>query len=474
MTHFYRFRSVEQLLGERYAELERQTIFFAAPEDLNDPMEGPRDIVWVGDRILWSKLFKNYVHYLSYNASIVIASGETPVSDPEVMPCRLNSTEALTPEAKAMAETAWASVGGDLMMNHLINGLADSRRRVRRPELILCIRAIHKQSLEAVRRIHIESKMISPDAWPYNPVHYKTSPTPMDMENQMNTMTDETIRRAFAPILRSRIEGIQIDQILDMYNDSPWLMSHVPSAYVMELCRMAKPNLYMACFTTTFTNTSMWSHYGDRHRGACLIFQGEETSDGPSITLNQATEQENCSQLPTWSPRPMLFHKVQYGNKYGEIDFFNAVGNLTTGNLRDFWYTDGFGQTSSTPDSSPSEGNRYTRKERGSNTLHPDATVKTKDWEYEQEHRLVLSHGLEEPSEAPSEAARAMSYNFRSLEGIIFGMEMSNHDKRMIMEIIGRKCIEDNNPWFRYHQAYYSPEHGGIVASPFSAAILSP
>ena len=52
MTNFYRFRSVEQLLGE-YSELERQTIFFASLEDLNDPMEGFRDIVWHGDSILW-------------------------------------------------------------------------------------------------------------------------------------------------------------------------------------------------------------------------------------------------------------------------------------------------------------------------------------------------------------------------------------------------------------------------------------
>ena len=32
----YRFRSVEQLLGNEFAELERQSIFFTAPEGLND------------------------------------------------------------------------------------------------------------------------------------------------------------------------------------------------------------------------------------------------------------------------------------------------------------------------------------------------------------------------------------------------------------------------------------------------------
>lgn len=35
----FRFRSVENLLGD-YEELETQTIFFAPPYKLNDPMEG--------------------------------------------------------------------------------------------------------------------------------------------------------------------------------------------------------------------------------------------------------------------------------------------------------------------------------------------------------------------------------------------------------------------------------------------------
>ena len=47
---FYRFRSMKYLLGEKYQELERRSIYFANPDKLNDPMEGFRDIVWDGDK----------------------------------------------------------------------------------------------------------------------------------------------------------------------------------------------------------------------------------------------------------------------------------------------------------------------------------------------------------------------------------------------------------------------------------------
>ena len=60
MAEFFRFRSIDALLG-KFQELEKQTIYFASPEELNDPMEGLRDIVWDGDKIVWTNFFKHYV-----------------------------------------------------------------------------------------------------------------------------------------------------------------------------------------------------------------------------------------------------------------------------------------------------------------------------------------------------------------------------------------------------------------------------
>ncbi len=48
--------------------MEKQSIYFARPEELNDPMEGFRDIVWQGDRIVWTNLFRHYLYglYITY------------------------------------------------------------------------------------------------------------------------------------------------------------------------------------------------------------------------------------------------------------------------------------------------------------------------------------------------------------------------------------------------------------------------
>ena len=62
MAEVFRFRNMDKLLGEEYQELEGQTIYFAGPEELNDPMEGFQDLVWCGDKIVWTNLVKHYIH----------------------------------------------------------------------------------------------------------------------------------------------------------------------------------------------------------------------------------------------------------------------------------------------------------------------------------------------------------------------------------------------------------------------------
>ena len=94
MTEFYRFRSREKLLDPCFEELERQTVFFASPDDLNDPMEGFQDLVWSGDHIVWANLLKNYVHCLSWTCTNALVFGNEYNLDPGHIPIRLPAGSA--------------------------------------------------------------------------------------------------------------------------------------------------------------------------------------------------------------------------------------------------------------------------------------------------------------------------------------------------------------------------------------------
>ena len=72
---FYRYRSIKSLLGE-HKELEAQTIYFAGPDELNDPMEGFQDVFWEGDYVLWKNLIRHYVLCLlmSFEVATIMSS----------------------------------------------------------------------------------------------------------------------------------------------------------------------------------------------------------------------------------------------------------------------------------------------------------------------------------------------------------------------------------------------------------------
>jgi hypothetical protein len=51
-----------------------------------------------------------------------------------------------------------------------------------------------------------------------------------------------------------------------------FLLRDFVRSYVLALDAVIHPSWYMACFVANPINASMWSTYGDSHRGICLIF----------------------------------------------------------------------------------------------------------------------------------------------------------------------------------------------------------
>ncbi|HHQ4698336.1 TPA: hypothetical protein ACSP2Q_000989, partial [Aeromonas veronii] len=86
---FYRFRPISRLLSDHIenGELQNQEIFFAHPSQLNDPVEGYRDIIWSGDHIVWENLFRHYVYtlhhsiikFLIFGKEVTLTENDIPV-----------------------------------------------------------------------------------------------------------------------------------------------------------------------------------------------------------------------------------------------------------------------------------------------------------------------------------------------------------------------------------------------------------
>ena len=128
MQFLYRFRRTEQLLGKD-KELERQEIYFPSPEELNDPVEGFKDMFWLGDEIVWKNLIKHYLLCLESICEKFLIDGENFLSHPSTYPYSKRPVTFQRQRIKACIEK---SVNCSSRTNWPRNGLSFLRRgRVR-------------------------------------------------------------------------------------------------------------------------------------------------------------------------------------------------------------------------------------------------------------------------------------------------------------------------------------------------------
>lgn len=181
-------------------------------------------------------------------------------------------------------------------------------------------------------------------------------------------------------------------------------------------------------------NSSIWGHYGDNHKGVCLIFESDEN--------NKISFDKNTNGLE--------LKEIEYKNEFIEIDFFKYLGALPQGKLINTWYKNEKNEISDISYELLNNQDKW-RKSLWKN-FYKVVLSKTKDWEYEKEYRLILSSILNPEIDKKD---RIYKYDFNNLKGLIFGIKTPIEEKLKIIKIIEAKCTESNRDNFEFYQAYY-------------------
>lgn len=167
----------------------------------------------------------------------------------------------------------------------------------------------------------------------------------------------------------------------------------------------------------------------------------------------------DTSSGPTYDFSDHMFYPINYVEGYGQIDFFRMLGRLPIPKLNSTWYSID-GVMSRCADHITS--NEETWRKQYWKNFYRDITVKSKDWAYENEHRLILSSSFDSFADSKD---RSLTYEFKSLKGIIFGIKTKTEDKLKIIKIIEGKCRENNRDDFKFYQARYSTQDKCILYS---------
>ena len=479
---FYRFRSMECLL-DKYQELEKQTIYFASPNELNDPMEGFRDIVWSGDKIVWANFLKHYVYCLNEGYWRHLIAGDSEELDVDDIPILGIWDKLPIPEKQRLFDDIWHRFLSLPKMPEIIEALANSNREIRYIEIRYYLRIMHAAFIEEIIESYIAHGLIS-ESERFEPLEelpasqsLEELPVQVMLEKLLESIalfeeakTEEKINVALRQIevIGNNNRIIQVRNIRQLSSlfptETSWRNSQLvivdfPNIYLKEIERLLWPNWYTACFMKNYHNSSVWGHYADNHKGVCLIFESKQINGSNGFELYYGAGN---------SVREIPLSEIRYVDKPAKVDFFTSIGRLTGKDAKEHWYTDEVGNISECASHIPLEGDMDSDemvdwRKRHWGSFYRDITVKTRDWEYEQECRLILEDGLRQFDD---EKDRALIYDFNSLKGIIFGIKTSDEHrlrmKKKNIEIIQRKCKDHNRTDFKFFQAYYSAEDGKI------------
>lgn len=480
ITQLYRLRSARHLLRD-YNELRDQSIYFAKPDELNDPMEGFRDIVWKGDDVVWTNLFRHYVSCVNLTITLIKLQGNEVTITPNDIPIEGLAGEHPPPMETTILDELCTVVFERCRLHQLIHDLSTSNRPVRRDELLIYLKFIHFVTIDETHNIHVRHG-ITPGSAPSR-VFLDPPQPPANIPRLIQQLyverpdiTESAISSIFS-VSSLLFDNLNLMKKYDVrkqdsaFKNSEQLNRELifldfPKAYVSQLTRILYPRWYVACFLEDCTNSSVWGHYGDNHRGAALIFDASNDSGHLQLELKRivgfsggpSTTSGDTSSKLTWRYSPMEFHRIRYQKEIEELDFFRSIGVLPVNRLIERWYTNQAGVRSKCADHIAADSEESWR-EAYWKSFFRDISVKTEDWSYEKEVRLVLTSSF---VDLDQQSTRQLTYKFESLAGIVFGINMSDEDKMDIIDIVLTKCKESKRTAFDFFQAYYSHETGSI------------
>lgn len=461
MTEFlYRFRPVDRLLGnsERTGELEGQYIYFASPEQLNDPLEGYRELYFSGDTIVWNSLFKYYIRCLALRSvQYLVGRNISDTPFPVISSLKHLSTEL----SEKINKTS------DVFLNNkntikFVEHLSKSGKRVTRHELLIHLRSIH------IYAFHLVTKMFADIGL----VPYDTKILKMTEDECLRSSTGllaetKNLDGSAYEVAIYTADGNQFLRNYSIYksgDSSSWhkITLNFADDFIESLRELTHEKWYTACFMDSCSNSSIWGSYGDNHAGVCMKFKPTTSSERESLSFHMPIGIGSNGDI--WGDRALSFHKVKYEGESPELDFFRTIGICSRRELEENWYTDADGNISTCADVLRDEvewrKNYWDRRQES-------ITTKMPDWINENEYRLILESGL---SVFDSGKGRCLKYDFNSLEGIIFGIKTPAEDKYKILEVVEALCDKNQREGFQFYQAYHDAETKTIKYRPLISA----
>ena len=398
----YRFRSAKQILWE-HEELDKQTIYFATPEELNDPTESVKETIWQHNRAdVWGLAIEQFIACVENIEQLQAYSGMS------------NSQSELHPNSRSQK----------LDLDALAQRLSKANRHFTRNEMRLILFLCFKSSASLGDTGAVDSVDPLQDY--------------LDTMDCLEAKGERAVIRELVLDFNRKVSSFNLNSKkniskergpdkIEQYSDLPdWFLNWC-EAFIW-------PKYYVACFSRNYCDPTMWSHYADGHKGVCLIFD-TVVKDGKTFLGNHGK-----------GPFSTLnFREVSYTDRPIFIDVLKALEALKSHR--------GDRLISPGAQTWPLDYIEVFRKV---------IVSKSADWRREEESRLIWEfpqEGRGSPGGGISKCERVVSYGSNALKGIIFGVHASSRNKLEVLKVVGRIRKRKSQQEIKIYQAYIENGH---------------
>lgn len=356
-------------------------------------MEGFKNLVFKGDKIVWRNFFKHYLICLESMYQTYLVCGEE-YSKYNVDSIHVFRTidDIETPKYKKLFEKIYLETFE--VYGELIDKIATRTTAVSKEELLQYLKPYNIIALEIIQRNYeLEGLIPKRDK--------KIEIQKFGIENNIKYI--EAIETAiqehghekmdqFFKLSKLQNEDFIMSLMVSSTDKPNWLfIVNFPQNHLKAIEKLTYPKTYVACFTAeeAINNSSVWGHYGDGHKGVCLIF---ESNENQRLSFSNAKIGYGGNGL-ILGETSLAFEKVTYGENHPEIDFFRSLGRLPIPKLETWLYSDEEKKFSEIHHETFSNQDDWHKKHW--KVFSDNNIVKTNDWQYEYEYRLVLNGGMD-------------------------------------------------------------------------------
>lgn len=206
---------------------------------------------------------------------------------------------------------------------------------------------------------------------------------------------------------------------------------------------------YIASFSRTAVNPTMWGHYANAERGFVVIYRTNNDCVNVESSLKNLYGTRNkvgYTEIGYYDNGALKLNTVKYSGKICKINGFRSI----VSKLRFSEEEDRL----SFPESLFGKLNYMQEENIG--------LVKYTDWKYEKEVRLLFPTFESTPSEL-----RCLQVKFEHIKGVIFGVNTSNSDKeKIIMACYHYHKSNQLDADFSFFQAHDNPKNYQLDLKP--------